>query len=129
MAAHLRQAAQLLTTREALKVVEQREQVFSDTFDLAAVGIAHTACSGRLLRVNRRICEMLGYSREELLAMSFMDITHPDDMARNTELFLEMVNGKRDSYCMEKRFLRSDGEYVWMQLSVALRRSASGIIT
>ncbi|HXN11029.1 MAG TPA: GAF domain-containing protein, partial [Steroidobacteraceae bacterium] len=61
----------------------ERERLFSDTFELAGVGIAHTALNGQLMRANRRLCEILGYSLEELRSQSFIDITHPDDVARD----------------------------------------------
>jgi PAS domain S-box-containing protein len=69
---------------------------------------------------------MLGYSADELRTLSFIDITHPDDVAQNTQFFLQTLAGEIDNYRMNKRFLRKDGQYMWARLSVALRKSADG---
>jgi diguanylate cyclase (GGDEF)-like protein/PAS domain S-box-containing protein len=104
----------------------ERERLFRDTFELAAVGIAHTALNGQLMRVNPRLCQMLGYSAEELRALTFVDITHPDDVARNMALFRQATAGKIDGYRFDKRFRCKSGEYLWTDLAVSLRRSAAG---
>jgi diguanylate cyclase (GGDEF)-like protein/PAS domain S-box-containing protein len=120
---HAREA-RLASVRSA-QLAARTEHLFQDTFNLSAVGILHTSLGGQLLRINRRACEILGYSDRELQWTSFVDITHPDDVLKNAELFHRMVAGELDSYCMEKRFLRKDGEYVWARLSVVLARTES----
>jgi diguanylate cyclase (GGDEF)-like protein/PAS domain S-box-containing protein len=104
----------------------ERERLFRDTFELAAVGIAHTALNGQLTRVNPRLCRMLGYSAEELRALTFVDITHPDDVAKNMGLFRQAAAGKIDGYRFDKRFRCRNGEYLWTDLAVSLRRSPAG---
>jgi len=104
------------------------EQVFRDTFELAAVGILHTGVRGQLLRANPRACEMLGYSAEELSHLSFLDITHPDDVSNNATLFRQILAGKADKYHFEKRYRRKNGDYLWVNVSVSLKRSATGSI-
>ncbi len=104
----------------------ESEAVYRDTFELAAVGIMHTSPGGQILRANPRACEMLGYAAEELRGLSFVDITHPDDVARNAVLFGQMASGRLDHYRFEKRYRRRDGEYLWADLSASLRRTASG---
>lgn len=111
---------------DVLQHAQDTAQLFRGTFDLATVGIVHTALSGHVIRSNQRISEMLGYSPEELRTLSFVDVTHLDDIPRNAQLFRQMVAGEIDSYRMEKRFIRKDGQYLWANLSAALRRSASG---
>ena len=113
-------------TNGVLRLATEQAKLFRETFEQAAVGIAHTAPSGALLRINQQACDMLGYTREELVAVSFIDITHPEDVARNTELFNQALAGTIDSYRMEKRFLKKDGSYLWVDLSVAAKYSADG---
>ncbi|HXN11030.1 MAG TPA: diguanylate cyclase [Steroidobacteraceae bacterium] len=104
------------------------DQVFRDTFELAAVGILHTGVRGQLLRANPRACEMLGYTAEELSRLSFLDITHPDDVSNNATLFRQILAGKADKYHFEKRYQRKNGHYLWVNVSVSLKRSATGSI-
>jgi diguanylate cyclase (GGDEF)-like protein/PAS domain S-box-containing protein len=121
------QATQIAAqSADALRLARDQERLFRDTFERAAVGIVHTLPSGRLLRVNQRACGMLGYSEAELQAVTFVDITHPDDVAPNTLLFQQLLAGTIDEYRMEKRFQRKDGQHLWTHLSVALRRTNSG---
>jgi diguanylate cyclase (GGDEF)-like protein/PAS domain S-box-containing protein len=109
-----------------LQHAKDRERLFRETFELAAVGMAHMSLDGKPVRVNRRACEIVGYSVEELQAMPFVDITHPEDVAASIDHFQQMCAGATDSYRLEKRFLRKDGTYVWVDLSVSLKRDASG---
>jgi diguanylate cyclase len=112
-------------TKKALEIAFEREVLYKDTFELAPVGIVHTTLDGSLFRVNPAICEMLGYASSELLGHSFVEFTHLDDVPRNLELFLQMTAGKIDRYRMEKRFLHKRGHEVWVNVSVALRRSVT----
>ena len=99
--------------------------LFRDTFELAAVGIVHTSPSGQVMRVNPRACEMLGYEQQELLAVSFVDITHPDDVAQNARHFQSLLAGEIDTYRIEKRFVRKDGSFLWTNICVSLKRAES----
>lgn len=110
---------------QALAALEESEERFRATFDQAAVGVAHVATDGRWLRVNRRLCGILGYSREELLQMRFHDVTHPDDLAPDLALLRELVAGRIPHYQMEKRYVRKDGAIVWIGLTVSMVRAAA----
>jgi PAS domain S-box-containing protein len=99
---------------------------FLATFEQAAVGLGLVAPDGRWLRVNHRLCATLGYSAEELLARTFQDITHPDDLGASQELVRRLLAGEMDSCAMEKRYLRQDGSQVWVNLTVALARKPDG---
>src|SRR5438309_15055 len=79
------------------------------TFEQAAVGIAHVAPDGRWLCVNRKLCRMLGYTREELLALTFQHVTHGDDLGADLSLVKQVLAGERESYSMDKRYVRKDG--------------------
>src|SRR6267154_1298314 len=102
------------------------EERFRGTFENAAVGIGHVHITGQLLRVNEKCCAILGYSREELLGKSFLDFSHPDDLATTTELFAGLLRGDSLGYTLEKRYLRKDGSPVWTQVAVSLQRDAAG---
>jgi diguanylate cyclase (GGDEF)-like protein/PAS domain S-box-containing protein len=121
---HAKELAQ--HTDGVLKYAAERERLFRETFEQAAVGIVHTSLTGQFLRVNQRMCDMLGYTAKELLALSFIDITHPEDLARSTQSFQLMLAGELDSYRMDKRFLMKLGTPFWSHISVALKRNDAG---
>ncbi len=103
------------------------EARFRATFEQAAVGIAHVGLDGRWLRVNTRLCEKLGYTREELLAKGFQEITHPDDLETDLACVRQMLDGEIASYALEKRYFRKDGSIIWINLTVALARDPDGV--
>ncbi len=108
---------------ESLRESEER---FRSLFHKGAVPMAITATDSRLIAVNPAYCEMVGYSDVELKNMSFYDITHPDDHAENKVGIDAVVNGERDSFRMEKRYIRKDGVVIWIDMSTASVRDASG---
>ncbi|WGS87334.1 PAS domain S-box protein [Methylomonas sp. UP202] len=84
----------------------------------AASGMALVAPNGQWLYVNRRLCEIVGYSADELTRMSFQDITHPDDLRDDMAQIERMLAGDIERYNLEKRYLRKDGTPVWVNLTV-----------
>ncbi|TDB37982.1 MAG: PAS domain S-box protein [Actinobacteria bacterium] len=110
--------------RGAQAVLEQ-EVEFRGTFEQAAVGIAHVSTEGRFLRVNGRLAAMLGYTPEELMALDFQTITHPDDLGADLELVDKVLSGEIEHYSLEKRYLRKDGSILWINLTVGLVREDS----
>ncbi|MGB0720954.1 MAG: PAS domain S-box protein [Gammaproteobacteria bacterium] len=96
------------------------------TFNQAAVGIAHVAPDGGWLRVNDKLCDIVGYTHDELLKLTFQDITHPDDLKDDLDRVNALLRGDIDSYSMEKRYYRKDGQLVWIDLTVALVRDSDG---
>ena len=106
--------------------LEEREDRFRATFEQAAVGIAHVSPTGDFLRVNKKFCEIIGYSRNELLNLSFQDITHPNDLDQDVEQTRRLLRGESDTYSMEKRYYRKDGELIWINLTVSLVRREKG---
>lgn len=85
-----------------------------------------TALDGRWVRVNRALCDILGYSEAELLAMTFQEITHRDDLARTLELVGQLLMGERMRYQHEKRYIHCLGHVVWVSITVALVRDDAG---
>lgn len=96
------------------------------TFEHAALGIAHVAPDGRFLRVNDKLCAIVGYTSEELINATFQDITHPDDLGADLDQVRQVLVGKIKTYSLEKRYLRKDRSIVWVNLSVSLVRADSG---
>ncbi len=100
--------------------LHESELRFRATFDQAAVGIAHVATDGHWLRVNQKLCDIVGYRYDELLTRTFQEITHPADLDADLEHVRQMLSSERATYAMEKRYLRKDGGYVWCNLTVSL---------
>jgi len=112
--------------RAAQVDARRAESLFRETFARAPVGIAHVAPDGRFLRINDRFCQIVGYGREEMLALTFQDITHPDDMEEDLDNVRKMLNGELPTYTMDKRYLRKDGSISWVNLTVSLVRDRAG---
>jgi PAS domain S-box-containing protein len=103
-------------TAEAL----EREERFGATFEQAAVGVAHVSPDGKFLRLNQKFCYIVGYSQEEMLALTFQDITHSDDLDVDLEYVRQVLAREIENYSMDKRYLRKDGSIVWVSLTVSL---------
>lgn len=106
--------------------LEAAEARYHALFDHAAVGVARVAPDGRFLEVNGGFCAVLGYSQEELLGLTFQAITHPDDLQADVERVTLMLEGRLETFSMEKRYLRKTGEIVWGALTVSLVRTPGG---
>ena len=111
--------------RKLEQELRQSESMFRHFFNLPLVGTAITSAEKGWVQVNDQTCEILGYSREELFTKTWAEITHPDDLAEDVRLFNQMLNGQIDSYSMEKRFIRPNGDVVSTILSGG-RSRASG---
>jgi PAS domain S-box-containing protein len=102
------------------------QTLFEAAFEQSGVGVALVDTNGRWLRVNRRLCEMVGYAPHELLARTFQDITHPDDVAPCLEAVQRMLAGEMATFRMEKRYVRRDGSVLWTNLTADLVRHPDG---
>ncbi len=111
--------------RDAQEKLRLSEERFREMFVAAATGMAISTPRGRFLQVNPAYCRMLGYTQEELLALDFMSLTHPDDLPLNLELVEEVLSGRRDSFIMEKRYLKKNGNIHWIRASVAAARTST----
>lgn len=112
--------------REAERELIESEERFRASFEQAGVGIAHVAPDGRCLRINRKLCEILGYPCLEILKLRLQEITHPDELDSDAEQVRELLEGEIQTYSMEKRFIRKDGSPVWTNLTVSLVRGSMG---
>ena len=123
MWAIIREITERKRAEEALKKSEAR---FRSYFESSIAGIAITAPTKSMIIVNNHLCEMLGYSREELRSVSWTELTHPDDLEIDLDYFDSVIKGEIDDYSFDKRFLRKDGEVIWTSLSARCVRLANG---
>ncbi|MBB6096424.1 PAS domain S-box-containing protein [Povalibacter uvarum] len=98
------------------------ELLFREAYENAAIGIALVSLNGHWLRVNRAICDLLGYTPDQLLRLDFQAVTHPDDLDKDLGLVHQMLDGTIRSYEMEKRYIHRNGQEVWALLSVSMVR-------
>lgn len=120
------QVGLFLERTESEARLRESEERYRRTFELAASGIAHIALDRRFVRVNRRICEILGYPQAELLGRTGRDISHPEDLDVINALRPRLYAGEVDTVRTDKRYLRKDGSTVWVTLTLALERDATG---
>lgn len=120
-------AAELARRQRMEEALRRSEQEFRATFDLAGVAKAQSdPRSGRLLRVNRKYGELVGYTPEELVGKSFLELTHPDDRAQDREVLNQLTSGKRTECQLTKRFVHKTGSVVWAQVTATLMRDPAG---
>ena len=100
----------------------KEDQLFKIAFNHSSIGMALVSPDGKWLDANPSLARILGFEKEELLRGDFQNITHPDDLARDLELVSECMEGKRDSYEIEKRYFHKDGNVIWTLLTVSLIR-------
>jgi len=112
--------------KRAEEAMRQSGEKFRRTFDQSPIGAAIVGLDFRFQRVNAELCRITGYSDQELIARTFMDITHPDDVALGVKLARRLAAGKIDHYFLEKRFLRKDGSTIWVRISTRLLKDSNG---
>lgn len=111
--------------RNSEEALRRSEEHLRALFSQAVVGIAEADLEGRFVLVNQQYCDMLGYSRDELLALRLQDVTHPEDLPRSLELLAESMRSGKE-FVIEKRNLRKDGTLIWVRNTVSLLRGADG---
>ncbi len=106
--------------RSAERALQAAELRFRALFDVAPIGMFIASATGQILDVNRAAADLVGRTRDELLAMTVADLTHPDDRAITHEYLERVIAGEIDAYCLEKRYLHADGHAVWAQSNVTV---------
>ena len=112
--------------KQTKEVLRANEEKFRSIFEQAAVGIIHVALNGKFLIANKRFCEITGYNKNEILELTFRDITHPEDTNKQDKVRQKVLDGKTSSYNLEKRYIRKGGNIIWANLTVSLVRKPDG---
>ena len=121
------QVASAVEKKQAEERLRESEKRFANAFENAPIGMALVSTDGQMFKVNQALCDFLGYSEEELTALSFQNITHPDDLENDLQYSQQTVAGEIQTFQMEKRYQHKLGHYVWGALSVSLVRNDEGI--
>lgn len=112
--------------REATEQIQQSQKQLEDTFEQSATGMAHNDLQGRWIRLNQTYCEIVGYTKEEMLTKHFRDFTHPDDLELDMRQLQRTLTGEINHYSFEKRYIHRLGHIVWAQVTISLVRKAGG---
>ncbi|PJZ79040.1 PAS domain-containing sensor histidine kinase [Leptospira neocaledonica] len=102
------------------------ELMFRGAFENNGIGMALVSSEGKWLKVNRKVCEMLGYEETEFYSLTFQDITHPEDLEKDLSYVKQILDRELESYKMEKRYFKKDGTIIWINLSVSSVRDKFG---
>jgi PAS domain S-box-containing protein len=119
-------ATDITEQKEAERELRESESLFRQIFDHSPFGMNMVGSDGKFFRVNRAFCEMTGYSSEELAVLTIADVSHPEEMERETPLAEGVLSGELTEFQMEKRYLRKDGKVVWANLVATLIRDKEG---
>lgn len=112
---------------EAEQALRESEEQYREFFELSAVGMSQTdPATGQFVRVNDRMCQITGYSREELLARSFLSLTHPEDREAGWKEFKRMLDGEIQEYSTEKRYIHKNGNLIWIYAAARAVRDEQG---
>lgn len=104
----------------------ESEATFRAAFDASGIGMAICTKDGRWVRVNASLCQIVGYPREQLLGICYLEITHPEDIPISQEYMRSVLSGEANNYRMEKRYIHADGHAIWVRLTVSSVRDAQG---
>ncbi len=106
--------------------LRESEERFRKVFEEGPLGVGIVGIDGRIQRANPRLCEMLGYSEQEIIKLGIQGITHSDDWEKDRQPIRRLAQGELDGYCLEKRYVRKDGEVIWAQLTASLMTDIDG---
>jgi PAS domain S-box-containing protein len=118
--------ADVTAAKQTEVALRESEERFRAMFNQATVGITLVALDGEFIQVNPALCEITGYSHEELMQMNFREITHPDDLAADGENARQVLVQEISGYSLEKRYIRKDGSIVWVNLTSSAVWDAKG---
>jgi len=111
------------------KLAEENQERFRSVFEYSAVGMALVSNDGRWIQVNRALCEILGYSEQELLTTNFQSLTHPDDLEADLSYAQKVFTGQIRFYHLEKRYIHKQGHVVWVTLTASAVPDAAGSVS
>ena len=111
--------------KQAEEILRENEDKFRHVFDYSSIGKSITLLSGEI-EANRALCEMLGYTKDELKAKKWQDVTHPDDIKDTQQAIDSILSGQKDSTQVFKRYIHKNGSIVWADVSTSLRRDNEG---
>jgi len=111
---------------EAKRVVQESEERFRRVFEEGPLGLALVGKDYRFSKVNNALCQMVGYDEAALVQMSFVDITHPDDLRPDAELAERLFAGEIPFYTLRKRYVKKNGEIIWINLTASVIRNQQG---
>lgn len=110
--------------KQSEAALQESEMRFRSVFDSAAVGISLATVDGQHIAVNQALCQMLGYSEDELKVLTFQDITHPDDIELDLYHYQKLLRNEIDSFHIEKRYRHKNGQFIWVMLSISIVRDS-----
>ncbi|MFN8660295.1 MAG: PAS domain-containing sensor histidine kinase [Thermomicrobiales bacterium] len=116
-----------VAAEQAAEALRQSEERFRTAFDHAPIGMDLVDLDGRFLQVNAALCELMGYTEQELLALTFQEITLPEDREADLALVNRLLAGEIPAYRMEKRYVRKDGQVIWALVNSSLVRDQQGL--
>ncbi|MEM9922315.1 MAG: PAS domain S-box protein [Cyanobacteria bacterium P01_D01_bin.50] len=119
---------EITALKRAETALREREEAFRAIFDNAAVGIAQVSEDGTFINVNQQICQILGYSKSQLLQLKCKEITHSDSLAEYVNYCNQLATNQIDVFSMEKAFIRENNEVIWTNLTASVIRKTSGEI-
>lgn len=108
------------------RILRESEERFRKSFEEGPIGMALVGLDFRFMKVNSRLCQMLGYSEDEMKNLTFPDITYPDDISSDVELAGRMFRGEIPNYRSEKRYIKKNGEVLWIGLNASVVRDEAG---
>jgi PAS domain S-box-containing protein len=111
---------------EARRVLQESEERFRRVFEEGPLGLALVGKDYRFVKVNNALCLMVGYDEAALTQMSFLDITHPDDVFADVELAERLFKGEVPFYRIQKRYLKKSGEFIWINLTASIIHGSDG---
>ena len=114
------------TQAEAAIALRESDERFKSAFEYSAIGMALISPQGKWLKINPKVCEIIGYSEGELLVKTIQDITHPDDLSADLDQVRQMLTGEIESYTLEKRYFHKNGHIVWVLLAASLVKGVDG---
>lgn len=118
----------ITAAKQTEKDLWQSRQEFQSYFESGSIGMSVSSPDKGWIELNQQFCKMLGYTKNELLGINWMDLSHPDDLPANLDLYQQALDGKLDRYQMNKRFIRKDGTILYVILSVIFQRNEDGTV-